>query len=326
MNTPANSKYYFLAHIPSPQEKEMHNVLCREGMHLAQTLNIKNHRYRSPTNLKENFIMPKYVARMSLPEEKIRLTTKVFLANLVCSASEKKGHMRLLTSIRKLSQHLNMATNQVYYQLSLLQNITVENKPIIICRPYAVPIPKKDQVKCTRAQKTEQTNTSTDVLQTKKYVNTMQYYTSQLKEREQERIARRNMSFGAWEQPIEIIIVAHTYFSYNREREKDFFFFVSTTWGADKLSLAERYYLFYIQTNIYLNKWREGRPYSILYLDTYADCFGVGINYARKILQSLEAQGYIKLQIENMRTRVELLQKGVRKIPWFKNKLAPAKE
>lgn len=312
MSTPS----YFLAHKPSLQENEMHNALCREGMYLAQTLNINPYQYKFATNLREEFIMPKYVARVSLPKKKVHLITKVLFANLIYSAFEKEGHMRLLTSIRKLSQHFNMSTNQMYYQLSLLQSIKVEGTPVIVCIPYDVPLPKKDQVKCTLTQKTEQTKT---------HINITQDYTNQLKEKEQKRTILRRMKFDAWEQPIEIIVLAHAHFRYDRTREKDFFFSVNTTWEVSKLSLVERYYLFYIQTNIYQNRLKKRGVHSTLYLNTYAECFGVGINYSRKILQSLEAQGYIKMQIENQKTRVELLPKGTRKIDWFEKQLALTK-
>lgn len=307
---------YFLAHEPSLQENEMHNKLCRKGMHLAQTLNINSYQYKFVTTLRDEFIMPKYVARLSLSKKKVHLVTKVLFANLLYSAFEKEGHLRLLTSMRKLSQHFNMSTNQVYYHLDILQSINVEGAPAIVCIPYDVPLPKKDQIKCTLPQKTEQTKT---------HINVTQEYTNQLQEKERKRAILRKMKFDAWEQPIEIIIPTHAYFKYDRTRKRDFFFSVNTTWEVNRLSLVERYYLFYIQTNIYQNRLKEKKTHSILYLDTYAECFGVGINYSRKILQSLEAQGYIKLQIENQKTRIELLPKGTRKIDWFEKQLALTK-
>lgn len=311
-----NTHLHFLTHKPSLQENEMHNALCREGLYLAQTLNINPYRYKFATNLREDFIMTKYIARLSLPKKKVHLTTKVLLANLLCSAFEKEGHMRLLTSIRKLSQHFNMSTNQMYYQLTILQSIEVEDVPVIVCIPYDVPLPKKDQVKCTFTPKTEQTKTHTNITQE---------YTNQLKEKEQKRVIIRKMKFEAWEQPIEIIIPAHAHFKYDRTKKGDFFFSVNTTWEVNKLSLVERYYLFYIQTNIYQNRLKKRGVHSTLYLNTYAECFGVGINYSRRILQSLEAQGYIKMQIENQKARIELLPKGTRRIDWFEKQLALTK-
>ena len=280
----------------------------------VQKLNIPRCIHKRMTNLKDEFTMSKHVAGLTLTDEKVHLQTKVLLANLICSAYPIEGYSRVLTSARRIADHLDISIKQIYYHLTLLQKIYLEEVPIIVCRPYGVPYDSSpqetNQITC---QRLDSTNTRRKLLT----------YEDHLRRTAMAgRHIIRNMGFEARERPIEIIIPTYDYFKYDKNREKDFFFNVHISWGSEELSLVERYFLYLIQRNTYMNRLKGTGFYHKSSLWIYAKIFDVGIPYVRKILKSLDTKEFINLAIDNFDIYIELLPKGHRKIAWFEEQLA----
>lgn len=303
------------------KEEDMFNAIQESLKNVVDELNIQDCEHKEITKLKENFNMTKYIANLTLSKEKVHLITKVLLANLVSSAHIIKHHARVLTSARRIAAHLNISTEQVYYQLATLQELSIEKKvgekiediPIIVCRPYNVVIPKNDQTTCKRLSPGC----------TSRKIMTYEDYLQRIKEAGRSTI--RSMGFDARERPIEIIIPTYNYFKYNKNRKKDFFFEVHASWGVPELSLVERIFMFLIQKHTYINRIYEGNACIEGSLGMYANIFKVGIPYVRKVLYALDNKGYIHLEIYDFTAYIQLQPKGYRKIAYYEEQLAQAR-
>lgn len=295
------------------EEEDMLNAVQGGLKKVVNGLNIQDYDFKEITTLRETFSMTKYIANMTLPEDKVHLITKVLLANLISSARVYKQYARVLTSTKRIAAHLGISTSQVQYQLTILQNMCVNKIPIFVCRPYNINRLKGNQATCQRIEPI----TSHDKMLTYEEYSRLTGMSR--------RYEVRSMGFNAWERPVEIIIPTYSYFRYNKNRKKDFFFEVHASWGAPELSLVERIFMYLIQKHAYINRIQGGDASTEGSLGMYANIFKVGIPYIHKVLNALNDKGYINLEIHDFTAYIQLQPKGHRKIAYYEEQIALAR-
>lgn len=246
------------------------------------------------THLRNVFKISKHTARLSAPPTYFSVYARISLACITTSATIHNDYARVLTSVQRLAEHFCIPQEQVYYDLSLLQNACFEGIPIIICRRY--------DTLAARASVGSQLGN---------YVSRKRLDVLRSKEKIRKASIKRTLGYNETERPLEIIIPAYQYLTFDIDREGDFYFFFNNLWRPDDLDMRERMYLSLIRSYTKSNKKRGYSEVCYLPIRMYCDIFKTSHALVHRVLRSLGQKGYILWKHNNVSSRVDVTEKTI---------------
>ena len=98
-------------------------------------------KYKAPTTLLHEFILYRPVYHLGHSNSTLYTKARIVFACLYESAKRRGGKLlypRLLTSYNKLAIHFGMSERKIRELINRLQNIKVNDVPLMVCRPYTL--------------------------------------------------------------------------------------------------------------------------------------------------------------------------------------------
>ena len=116
-----------------------YKLKVRKSKPTPQTEIPEYRKYKAPTTLLHDFILYRPVYHLGHSNSTLYTKARIVFACLYESAKRRGGKLvypRLLTSYNKLAEHFRIGEREIRALINRLQNIKVNDVPLMVCRPY----------------------------------------------------------------------------------------------------------------------------------------------------------------------------------------------